>query len=103
MLCGECYDGPVRPIGFSLCDYGTGRGEKTGTAVASAYGSRPSFLGYQGDLIMARHTRLQRFFRDVLEYTPFLQLLLLLVAPWLLFAAGLYGVEANRPGRDASD
>lgn len=46
---------------------------------------------------MPRRMRLQRFIRDVLEHTPFLSLLLLLVVLWLLFAAGLYRVEARQP------
>lgn len=45
---------------------------------------------------MRRHTRLQRFLRDVLEHTPFVHLLLLLVALWLLFAGGLYLAEARQ-------
>jgi voltage-gated potassium channel len=46
---------------------------------------------------MPRRTRLQRFIRDVLDHTPFSYLLLLLVVLWLLFAAGLYLVEAQQP------
>jgi voltage-gated potassium channel len=47
---------------------------------------------------MPRSTRLQRFFRDVLDHTPFLILLLLLVVLWLLFAAALYLVEGRQAG-----
>lgn len=47
---------------------------------------------------MPRRTRLQRFFRDVLDHTPFLILLLLLVVLWLLFAAALYQVEGRQAG-----
>jgi voltage-gated potassium channel len=45
---------------------------------------------------MPRHIRLQRFIRDVLDHTPFLYLLLLLVTLWLLFAAGLFWVEGRQ-------
>lgn len=46
---------------------------------------------------MPRRTRVQRFVRDVLDHTPFLSLLLLLVTLWLSFAAGLYLVETRQP------
>jgi voltage-gated potassium channel len=42
---------------------------------------------------MGRRKRLVRFIRDVLLHTPFVRMLLLLVALWLIFAAALYQVE----------
>ena len=41
------------------------------------------------------HTRLKRFFRDILVYTPFIQMVLLLIVLWLVFAAGMYLTERN--------
>jgi voltage-gated potassium channel len=47
---------------------------------------------------MRRVKRFRRFFRDVLEHTPFLSLVLLLIVSWLLFAAGIYLVEKDVAG-----
>jgi voltage-gated potassium channel len=48
-----------------------------------------------------RHTlprnRVRRFFRDIVAHTPFVQMLLLLVVLWLLFAGGLYLAERGQP------
>ena len=47
---------------------------------------------------MKRKDRLHRFFADVLEHTPIIKMLLLLVGLWLPFAAGLYLAERHAPG-----
>ena len=47
---------------------------------------------------MPPRSRLQRFYRDVLEHTPFVQLLLLMLVLWFLFALGFYLAESSRPG-----
>jgi voltage-gated potassium channel len=46
----------------------------------------------------SRRTRLSRFLSDILTHTPFLGMLLLLVALWLLFSAALYLSERTAPG-----
>lgn len=40
-------------------------------------------------------TRLKRFFDDIVVYTPFTQMVVLLVVLWLAFAAGVYFAERN--------
>lgn len=47
---------------------------------------------------MRRVKRFRRFLRDVREHTPFLNLVLLLTALWLLFAAGMYYTEKGAGG-----
>jgi len=47
---------------------------------------------------MNRKDRPHRFISDVLEHTPIIKMLLLLVGLWLLFAAGLYLAERHAPG-----
>lgn len=44
------------------------------------------------------HHRFRRFLRDVSDHTPFAKLVVLLIVSWLLFAAGLYGVEHTAAG-----
>ena len=40
-------------------------------------------------------TRLKRFFNDIVVYTPFTQMVVLLVVLWLVFAAGVYFAERD--------
>ena len=44
------------------------------------------------------HTRFRRFVKDISAHTPFTKLVLLLIALWLLFSAGLYLAEFNIEG-----
>jgi len=43
-------------------------------------------------------TRSKRFARDVLTHTPIVRMIIILVALWLLFAAGLYWAEIGAEG-----
>lgn len=43
-------------------------------------------------------TRARRFVRDIFVHTPFVRMVLLLIALWLLFSAGLYLVERGTAG-----
>jgi len=45
-----------------------------------------------------RRIRLRHFARDVLAHTPFLKLILLLIALWLCFSAGVYWAERGADG-----
>lgn len=47
---------------------------------------------------MFQQMRIKRFVRDILSRTPFLNMLLLLVVLWLVFAAGLYFAERQVAG-----
>ena len=42
-----------------------------------------------------RNTRLKRFLRDIHTHTPFVRMLLLLIALWLIFSSGVYLAERN--------
>jgi voltage-gated potassium channel len=42
--------------------------------------------------------RRTRFIRDVVDHTPFIKMLFLLIALWLVFSAGLYLAERSVPG-----
>ena len=42
---------------------------------------------------MTPPTRFKRFVRDVLTHTPFVKMVFLLIALWVLFSAGLYVFE----------
>lgn len=44
------------------------------------------------------HTRSKRFIKDISTHTPFVKMVLLLVALWLLFSAGVYLAERNNGG-----
>lgn len=44
--------------------------------------------------------RIKRFIKDVATYTPFAKMMLLLVALWLLFSAGVYLAERNTDGAE---
>ena len=39
------------------------------------------------------HARLRRFIKDITVYTPFTQMILLLIVLWLIFSAGMYLAE----------
>ncbi|MCW8844739.1 MAG: potassium channel family protein [Gammaproteobacteria bacterium] len=43
-------------------------------------------------------TRLQRFSREIIDQTPFIGIVVLLVVAWSIFAAALYFAESNAPG-----
>ena len=43
-------------------------------------------------------TRLQRFSREIIEQTPFISLVGLLLVAWAVFAAALYFAERHTPG-----
>lgn len=43
-------------------------------------------------------SRFRRFFSDISVHTPFTEMIILLVVLWLVFAAGLYVVEADVAG-----
>lgn len=47
---------------------------------------------------MKPDTRLKRFVRDIRTHTPFLEMVFLLIALWLLFSAGLYLAERGIEG-----
>ncbi len=47
---------------------------------------------------MKRNLRLNKFVKDVVTQTPLLKLIFLLVALWLIFAAGLYFAERGVEG-----
>jgi voltage-gated potassium channel len=40
-----------------------------------------------------RHTRLKRFYKDITTHTPFTNMVLLLIALWLIFSTGIYLAE----------
>ncbi len=42
---------------------------------------------------MKPNSRMKRFIKDILKYTPFLKIISLLVVLWLLFSAGLFFSE----------
>lgn len=42
--------------------------------------------------------RSRRFFRDVVSHTPIVKMIILLIALWLIFAAGLYFAELGAEG-----
>lgn len=44
------------------------------------------------------HSRLKRFVQDVIVHTPFVKLLITLVALWLLFSAGVFIAEQKSEG-----
>jgi voltage-gated potassium channel len=44
------------------------------------------------------HTRFKRFIKDISTHTPFINMVLLLVALWLLFSAGVYLAERDNGG-----
>lgn len=44
------------------------------------------------------HTRFKRFITDVSVHTPFTKMLLLLIALWLMFSAGVYLAERSIEG-----
>lgn len=50
----------------------------------------------------ARPARFIRFTRDILEHTPFITMVILLVVSWLLFSAGLYFAEHHVQGSTIS-
>jgi voltage-gated potassium channel len=45
-----------------------------------------------------RHTRFKRFVKDISIHTPFAQMVLLLIALWLIFSTGVYLAEMNVEG-----
>jgi voltage-gated potassium channel len=45
-----------------------------------------------------RHFRIKRFIEDISAYTPFIEMVLLLVVLWLLFSAGVYYAEQGVEG-----
>jgi len=45
-----------------------------------------------------RHTRFKRFIKDVSAYTPFTEMVLLLIVLWLIFSAGVYMAERGIEG-----
>lgn len=47
---------------------------------------------------MNRNLRLKKFARDIVTQTPFLRMIILLVALWLIFAAALYLAEQGAVG-----
>ena len=47
---------------------------------------------------LKRRVRLRRFVRDVLAHTPFFKMILLLIALWLVFSAGVYWAESGVAG-----
>ena len=44
------------------------------------------------------HTRFKRFTQDVLDHTPFIKMIILLVFLWLCFSTALYFSERSVPG-----
>ena len=44
------------------------------------------------------HTRFKRFIKDITVYTPFTQMIALLIVLWLLFSAGMYQAERHIDG-----
>jgi voltage-gated potassium channel len=49
-----------------------------------------------------RRTRLKRFIREVVAHTPFVQMVILLVALWLLFSGALFLAERGAGGSSIS-
>jgi len=49
-------------------------------------------------LTIKRHARFNRFIKDVSVHTPFIKLVILLIALWLIFSAGMYLSEKNIEG-----
>lgn len=47
---------------------------------------------------LKRKVRLRHFVRDVLAHTPFFKMILLLIALWLVFSAGVYWAESGVAG-----
>lgn len=47
---------------------------------------------------MKPNSRMKRFIKDILKYTPFLKIISLLVVLWLLFSAGLFFSERGIDG-----
>lgn len=45
-----------------------------------------------------RHTRFKRFINDIIFYTPFAKMVLLLIVLWLTFSSGLYLAEQGIEG-----
>ncbi|MEJ2395492.1 MAG: two pore domain potassium channel family protein [Candidatus Thiodiazotropha sp.] len=42
-----------------------------------------------------RHTRLKRFYKDILLHTPFAKMLMLLIVLWMIFSGSLYLAEQS--------
>lgn len=42
---------------------------------------------------MKRNTRFRRFVKDILEHTPFIKMIVLLIILWMIFAAAMYVAE----------
>ena len=47
---------------------------------------------------MKQNSRMKRFIKDILKYTPFLKIISLLVVLWLIFSAGLFFSERGIDG-----
>lgn len=47
---------------------------------------------------MKKNSRIKRFIKDILKYTPFLKIISLLVVLWLIFSAGLLFSERGAEG-----
>ena len=47
---------------------------------------------------MKQNSRIKRFIKDILKYTPFLKIISLLVVLWLVFSAGLFFSERGAEG-----
>lgn len=47
---------------------------------------------------MKKNSRIKRFIKDILKYTPFLKIISLLVVLWLIFSAGLLFSERGTEG-----
>jgi len=47
---------------------------------------------------MKGHTRFKRFITDIFTHTPFIKMIFLLIALWLIFSGILYLAEHDQPG-----